>query len=210
VANIFDPLVLGVDVARYGDDETVIYVRKGRDGRTWPPERLRGMDTMQVASRVVEIAARLRADAVFVDGGGVGGGVVDRCRQLNLPNLYEVQFGGKADRVNLEDEVKYANKRAEMWGGMREWLAVGSIPDDPDLRIQLTGVSYGHNGKEEILLERKADMKRRGLASPDIADGLALTFSWPVLPHEFAGGDHPAKPTVLIEYDPFGKEMMAA
>jgi hypothetical protein len=205
-----DPLILGVDVARFGDDASVIYVRKGRDGRTYPPLVYRGMDTMQLAARVAEQFSHYRADAVFIDGGGVGGGVVDRCRQLGV-QVFEVQFGGRPDRPDVSaEQSKYANKRAEIWGLMREWLGVGAIPQDPDLSAALIGPQYGFNGRDEIQLEQKADMKKRGLASPDLADALALTFAWPVLPRDDAGGEGPRKPLVEIEYDPFafaGREM---
>ena len=72
-----DPLVIGVDVARYGANETVIFFRKGRDARCIQPVRLRGASVVQVAAKVPRSVARIRIDAVFVDGGGVGGGVVD-------------------------------------------------------------------------------------------------------------------------------------
>lgn len=198
-----DPLILGVDVARFGDDASVIYIRKGRDGRTHLPLVYRGLDTMQLAARVAETFAHFHADACFVDGGGVGGGVVDRCRQLKVP-VFEVTFGAKPDRPDIAaDAAKYSNKRAEIWGLMREWLGHGAIPDDAELRAALTGTQYGFNGRDEIQLERKEDMKRRGLASPDLGDALALTFAWPVLPSEDAGGMGPHKPLVQIEYDPF-------
>jgi len=206
----FDPLVIGVDVARFGDDETVLVVRKGRDARSIPALRLRGLDTMQVASHVVELSQNLRADAVFIDGGGVGGGVVDRCRQLRL-DVIEVQFGGKADRADMVSRGEaYANKRAEMWGAMRAWLEVGAIAPDKDLVAQLVGPSYGFNARDEIQLERKVDMKGRGLPSPDWADALALTFTYPVVPNINAGfeGFHP--PIVESEYDPFSSERLVA
>ena len=117
----FDPLIIGVDVARFGDDESVIFFRKGRDGRTVPPIRRRGVDTMTLAGLVAETFQNERADAVFVDGGGVGGGVVDRLRQLGVP-VVDVQFGAKSDN-NLgatESGIVYANKRAEIWGSLRE------------------------------------------------------------------------------------------
>lgn len=203
VAFAHDPLILGVDVARFGDDASVIYIRKGRDGQSYAPLVYRGLDTMQLAARVVEQVAHYHADGVFVDGGGVGGGVVDRCRQLGV-QVFEVQFGGKPDRPDFAmDAAKYANKRAEMWGLMREWLGHGAIPEDPELTAALIGPQYGFNGRDEIQLERKEDMKRRGLASPDLADALALTFAWPVLPQELAGGEGPRKPLIEYEYDPF-------
>lgn len=201
LSNIFDPLILGVDVARFGGDASVIYTRKGRDGRTYPPIILRGADTMAVAARVAQEYERFGADAVFVDGGGVGGGVVDRLRQLRVPCV-EIQFGSKSDRPS-GDAVRYANKRAEMWGMMREWLRVGAIIDDQQLAQELVGPHYGFNGQNEILLEKKEDMKRRGLSSPDIADALALTFAYPVIPTKFAGREGHKPPLVASEYDPF-------
>jgi hypothetical protein len=199
----FDPLIIGVDVARFGDDETVIVFRKGRDARITPAIRLRGLDTMQVAQRVVDEATRLRADGVFIDEGGVGGGVVDRCRQLRLFVL-GVQFGGKSDRSDFASYgERYANKRAEIWGAMREWLKGGAIEDSDDLRDQLVGPSYGFNARDEIQLERKEDMRKRGIASPDWADALAITFAYSVMLNEDAGGDYPARAMYETDYNPY-------
>jgi hypothetical protein len=89
---------MGVDVARFGDDATIIRFRRGRDARSIPPIKLRGADTMEVAARIADERARFQPGGIFIDGGGVGGGVVDRCRQIGLM-VTEVQFGGKADRT---------------------------------------------------------------------------------------------------------------
>ena len=201
-----DPRIMGVDVARFGDDATVLLFRIGRDARSIPPIKLRGLDTMTVAARVVEEARRHKIDAIFCDGGGVGGGVVDRLNFLRA-QVQEVQFGAKADRSTQAQDgaVVYANKRAEMWGLMREWLAGGMIPNDPDLIADLTGVEYGYvlrEGRDAIQLERKEDMRKRGLASPDIADALALTFAYPVVSSDHqrimrTGAQH------VSEWDPF-------
>jgi hypothetical protein len=212
-----DPLIIGVDVARFGDDQSVIWPRKGRDARSIPPIRLRGVDTMQLAGRVAECVREWHANAVFVDGGGVGGGVIDRLRQLGV-DVIEVQFGGKADRVSMtEERPAYNNKRSEMWGNMREWLGGerareggGSIPDDPEIRADLTGPQYGFivaDGRDATALERKKDMKQRALASPDLADALALTFAYPVMPRESADagrlGYIAPNPAALNDYDPY-------
>jgi hypothetical protein len=180
-ANQHMPLVMGVDVARFGDDRSVIFLRRGRDARSWPVEKHQGLDLMTLASRVAERAAAVRARAVFVDEGGVGAGVVDRLRQLGVPFVFGVNFGSGAERYDAEGaKPLYANKRAEMWGSVKDWLEQGALPEDPELRADLTGVEYGYNGKGEIQLEKKGDMKKRGLASPDMADALALTFAYPV------------------------------
>jgi len=158
---------------------------------------------MQLASRVVELAQSLRADAVFIDGGGVGGGVVDRCRQLRLA-VHDIQFGARADRSDfLTEGERYANKRAEMWGAMRAWLVTGSIEADQELRDQLVGPTYAFNARDEIQLERKADMRARGVSSPDWADALSLTFAYPVMVNLDAGHEGPHQPLVQWEYNPF-------
>lgn len=202
---IFDPLVMGVDVARFGDDASVIYFRKGRDGRSITPQQFRGLDTMTLAGKVAEYYAQYGVDAIFVDGGGVGGGVVDRLRQLHVP-VMDVQFGSKPDGIGFltgDDGVQYANKRAEIWGSMRAWLkAGGAIPGDLELHQQLTNLQYAFNARNEIQLERKEDMKKRGLSSPDIADALALTFAQYVTPHQHAGRDGPPQARVETDYNP--------
>ena len=204
---IYDPFIMGVDVARYGDDRTVICFRRGRDARTLPAIKLRGLDTQQVALRVAEEWQKHHPDAIFIDGGGPGGGVVDRCRYMRLP-VTEVQFGSSPDRsVQAQDGmISYANKRAEMWGSMREWLAYGMIPYDPELLSDLTGVEYGYrllDGKDCIQLEKKEDMKKRGLASPDDADALALTFAYPVAPSDHRFQLQGARSPHQTDYDPF-------
>ena len=128
-----------------------------------------------------------------------GAGVVDRLRQLGVPRVFGINFGGAAaawDEAGAKP--RYANKRAEIWGSVKKWLALGCLPDDPELRADLTGVEYGFNAKGEIQLEKKDDMKKRGLASPDIADALALTFALPVTP----GWDlPPVQEYCVTEYD---------
>lgn len=203
---LLDPLIFGVDVARFGDDQSVIYFRRGRDGKSIPPIKLRGLDTMALAARVMDEANALKPDAIFVDGGGPGGGVVDRLRMMHQP-VIEVQFGAKADRAqpSQEGRIVYANKRAEMWGLMRDWLAGGSIPNDHDLISDLTGLEYGYvlrEGLDAIQLEKKDDMKKRGLASPDIADALALTFAYPVAPSDHSSRLIPGRPRHQRDYNP--------
>lgn len=178
-----EAIIISVDVARFGTDESVIFTRQGRDARTWPPIRLRQVDTMTLAARVAEHANFLRSAGHFVliavDSGGVGGGVTDRLRSVGF-DVDEVQFGARA-----QDVKKYANKRAEIWGLMRDWLKVGALPADEEMAMDLTGVEYGFSSNDQILLEKKSSMKARGLASPDIADALAIGFALsPALPGE--------------------------
>ncbi len=114
-----EPLIMGVDVARYGDDASIIRFRRGRDARSIPPIKLRGADTMELAARVADESVRHRVDAIFVDGGGVGGGVVDRCRQIGL-NVTDVRFGSKSDRapVGQDRPIGYAKISAPRCGAI--------------------------------------------------------------------------------------------
>jgi hypothetical protein len=181
------PLVMGVDIARQGGDQTVIRFRRGLDARSIPPVKFRIPDLMVVASRVMEQVNSHSPDAVFVDGTGIGWGVVDRLSQLGCSAVRGVDFGARADRTDGVDAmVRYANKRAEMWGYMKEWCKAGCLPDDRELCADLTAVDYGYDGSDAILLEKKDDMRRRGLASPDDGDALALTFAWPVFKPDWA------------------------
>ena len=180
-AEIGDELVMGVDVARFGDDRSCIWTRRGRDARSIKPIIMKGADTMAVAARVMAEIDLLRPDGVFIDEGGVGGGVIDRCRQMGY-SVVGVNFGSKADR-HIEGVPKSKNKRAQMWASMREWLrSGGAIPDDRTLEMDLTGPLYSFDVNNAVELEKKSDMKKRGVPSPDMADALALTFAYPVVP----------------------------
>ncbi|MES2846563.1 MAG: hypothetical protein V4747_16200 [Pseudomonadota bacterium] len=174
--------IIGVDVARFGDDKSVIYFRQGRNGRPIPFERYSGWGTMQLAARVADWITRWNADAVFVDEGGVGGGVVDRLHQLGFRMVQGVNFGGRSDWGRTGE--KASNKRSEMWLSAREWLKGGSLPDDPLFAAELTAPSYTYDANSQIVLERKDAMKKRGIPSPDIADAFVLTFAYPVRPSE--------------------------
>jgi len=169
------PLILGVDVARFGDDRTVFSVRKGRI--VWPQRVYRDLDTMQTADLVARAIGELDPDGVFIDGVGVGGGVVDRLRQLGF-NVIDVQSGGKAL------DPKFDDRRAEMWWQMAEWVKNGgSLPAGPELPQELSCPTYFFTPKGKIRLESKADVKQRtGGGSPDLGDSIAFTFAIPNLP----------------------------
>lgn len=169
------PKIIGVDVARYGDDQTVICRRQGI--ASFEFEKHRELDNMTVAGVLQRYIREWKPDMVFVDEGG-GQGVIDRLRQLGHTQVIGIQFGSKAP-----DKTHYANMRAYMWGRMKDWLkAGGTIPIDRDLAADLVGPEYGFNSRDQVLLEKKEDMKKRGLSSPDCADALALTFAMDVMP----------------------------
>lgn len=196
------PLVLGVDVARFGDDVSVIQPRAGRDARTLPVVKFKGLDTVQLARRTADFFNEYPAcQRIFVDGNGVGGGVVDMLRDWGYP-VEDVQSGGRA-----EDDQRFANKRAEMWALMKEWLGEGCIAHEQQLYDDLVGPEYSYDSNGRILLERKDQMKKRGLASPDFADALALTFAQPVARMEVQKR-HRRRSTQAIGagHDPLGRK----
>lgn len=168
------PVVLGVDVARFGDDSTVITARKGL--HCIRQHTFRGLDSMAVAERVIDAMRQYEPDAVFVDVGAMGAGVVDRLHQLGYA-VTEVNFaGGSIDE-------RYANKRAEMYFNLRDWMkAGGAIPNEPVLKSELSIVEYKFTPAGKIQLEPKDKVKEKIGKSPDTADSLALTFAFPVMP----------------------------
>ena len=175
------PLVIGVDVARFGDDSTVIFPRIGTDARSFPFQQYKGLDTVQVAEKVVEMIESFKRmgkqlSALFVDGGGLGAGVVDMLRRLGYDPI-DVVFNGKSSNV------KYRFRVDEMWGRMRDAMPTLSLIKHVDLAAQLTQREYGFtDAGGKIMLERKEDMLKRGVQSPDIADALALTYAGSVSP----------------------------
>jgi len=133
---------------------------------------------MQLAARVADWIKRWHPDGVFVDEGGVGGGVVDRLHQLGFTIVSGVNFGAKSD-YNRTGE-KAANKRTEMWLTARDWLTRGALGKDERLAAELSAPMYRYDANNALILERKEDMKKRGVPSPDVADAFALTFAYPV------------------------------
>ena len=207
------PLALGVDVARYGKNNSVIFPRKGRDARTIERRSYNGIDTVQLANNIFACVTQYHPDGIFIDGGGVGGGVVDNCRRMQL-FVFEVQFGGR-DYISgvVFDTIgeRYANMRAAMHGALRAWIKTGALPNDPELKRAMLAIRYTYNSRDEIQLATKEDI----LADyPDLVlddlDALALTFGGPIAKHDYAGGDFPHKSIVESEYDPYSPERMAA
>lgn len=204
------PVVIGVDVGRFGDDPSVIYPRKGRDARTLPIEVYPSIDTMTLAAKISLAFSRYHASIVFVDEGGVGGGVVDRLRQLRVP-VIGVDFGSSPGGVD-DDSTKYANKRAEIWGVMRKWLEGAAIlstiqGQEQTLPDELAGPGYGLNVREEIQLESKKDMRKRKVPSPNVADALACTFAMPSVAPVRPLLEEP-KPMLIPDYNPFDRAHM--
>jgi hypothetical protein len=182
-------LVLGVDPARFGNDGFAIAARRGRKVE-WVERRTK-LDTVEGANWVKGMIDRHSPIKVFVDVGGQGAGVVDILKDYGEPyrTLVEpVNFGGSpqdASKTNDRGELVPGprNRRAEMWARSKDWLADeggADIPDDDVLHADAVAPGYKYDMRQYLLLESKEDIRKRGLASPDGWDALALTFSSPV------------------------------
>ena len=170
------PIIIGVDPARFGADATVIAVRQGRD--IIELKKYKGDDTMETVGRIIELIEQYQPALVNIDEGGLGAGVVDRLKEQR----YKVKGVNFANRSR--NAMMYGNMRAQMWGDMRDWLRSASIPQDRYLKTDLISPLMKPDSKGAIFLESKKDMKARGLASPDSADAIALTFAFPVAHRE--------------------------
>lgn len=192
------PMMMGVDVARFGDDSSVIKLRQGRNA-TIPAIKMKGRDTMQVVSEVLQLVEKYDVDHICVDGVGVGAGVVDRLKELGVA-CTDVQFGASA-----EDKLAYYNKRTECWGRMKEWLDTGAIDNDDELFTDLTAPQYKYMGDNGVvMLERKDEMKKRGYKSPDVGDALSLTFAVRVARKDKRYARQRNRVAKGLDYDIFG------
>lgn len=168
------PKVLGVDVARYGDDESVIFKRQGKVA--FVPLRMRNLDSVQGASHVAKIFQEWQADSIQIDAtGGYGSGWLDNLRAMNFSQALGVQFSGAASQP-----TRYANKRAEMYMALAEWVKDGgALPPVPEMVKGLSSMTYTFKGNL-LILEDKAQIKARMGRSPDLEDALACSFAYPV------------------------------
>ena len=167
------PLIMAVDVARFGDDDSYITLRQG----LWMDKqiKLHGLNTMELASQIANLYWKRRPDLLVIDGGAMGPGVIDRLRQMGIP-VTEINFQQRA--INSE---RYANIRAEMYFNTLEWLQQGGcIPNDPDLKAELTVTEYKFTSAGKIILQPKEEIKELTGRSPDAADSMALTFAVPI------------------------------
>ncbi len=165
-------IVVGVDPARYGDDESVICVRCGLQADD--PIVFRGIDNMTLVGELCRIVDRIKPDAIFIDAGR-GEGVIDRMRQLGY-SVFEINFGG------VSSNAHYCNKRTEMWMNMKKWiLGGGAISNDSELRGDLITPTYDFDAKNRMRLETKDKIRERIGRSPGKGDALALTFALPVI-----------------------------
>lgn len=165
------PKVVGVDVARFGSDKTVFLLRQGP--KVLDIQKFDGLDTTEVGQELAAYYHIHKPEMIYVDGTGVGSGVVDRCKALGLPYV-DVVVGGKSS-----DPLTYANLRAQLYGSMKDWIRNdGDIPDDEDMVNEFCSMRYAFTKKGQIQLMSKKEIKGKlGLPSPDIIDALSMTFS---------------------------------
>jgi hypothetical protein len=178
VAETFGDKKIGVDPARYGKDRTSICFRQGRKVH-WIRSYTK-KSTMEVAGLVRLAIKEVGAKQCAVDVGGLGAGVYDRLIELVPESECELVQVNSAD--SPIDGTKYTNKRAEMWGEVKEWLEKqpASIPDSDELQTDLCQTKYSYDSNNALKMEKKEDMVKRGFRSPDTADALGLTFAKPV------------------------------
>jgi hypothetical protein len=208
-----DPVIFGLDHARFGGDDTVLAIRQGREARAREWRTWSGANSMEIAGGVLEAANRYKPDAIFIDAGGPNaGGVIDRLRQLmgdDGDRVFEINFGSAMKGMEATGQdgirVRVANKRAAMWTNMRTWLERGAIPDHQRLADDLTAVEYSYNLDNAIQLEKKEHLKARGYASPDWGDALALTFAEDVVPRRVPEYLNPTNYGRNREYDRYAE-----
>lgn len=166
------PDVLGVDVARYGEDKSIIARRQGPVVRIL--ERFAKVDTMETTGNVRATRRETGASVSIVDVVGIGAGVVDRLVELHEP-VQEASAGSLPI-----DRERFVDARAEWAWTFREALEAGEVdldPADEDLAEQLSDMRFKHESSGKVRIESKDDMKKRGRASPDDADAVFHTFA---------------------------------
>ena len=170
--------VMGLDVAAFGDDSSVLIMRQGV--MCWEPSVWRELGPTALLDRVISVAAKHKPDAIFVDtSGGYGLAVYEGLKRAGF-------IAEAVDFAGIPSEPRFLNKRAEIHWRAAEWVkAHGCLPSDSDLAAELTwpSITYGTSGKKSVLkLEPKVDIKKRTGRSPDKSDALALTFARHVEP----------------------------
>lgn len=173
--------ILGVDVARFGDDRTVLFPRQGLNASR--PVSMRGMRTQEIVARIAIAVNRWQPDAIMVDDtGGYGAGVIDGCLQAGMV-VMGIPFSGRAT------DPRYYNKRAEMYFRASEWVkkSKGALPPVAELVREASAATYAIKG-DKLIIEDKGQIKDRLGYSPDLWDAFCLTFAQDVMPRFIAPG----------------------
>jgi hypothetical protein len=202
-AHSADAIILGVDVASgHSTSISVVAVRQGPNARSLGQYKFPGVDPNALCYEVAKVASEVGATAIHVDATGIGGGTAARLRELGLP-AHEVYLGERAP----QGDVRCANMRAYCWTTMAAWLKFGAIVNDAELKAQLCAPEYSES-ERGLVIEKKEHMAGRGLASPDCADALSLTFAYPVYTAAMSDLVGPGDHLVQSEYSPFSDAVM--
>lgn len=195
---INSPRILAVDVARFGDDRSVIFKRQGL--LAFDPIVKEKLTNMELADLVAREARAWNYDAIFIDAGR-GEGVIDRLRQMGLDRVFEIHFGGKPSDPSFDD------KRAQMYFETRDWLeSGGKLPNITDLKTELSSLTYSYTKTDsKRRIESKDEIKKRLGRSPDLADALALTFAMPVVPRDRVVINGKSGSMYQHDYDPLAQ-----
>ena len=175
--------VMGLDVARFGDDQTVAIVRRGNSVIDLVSHRK--SDLMQTTGKTIEIARNHNVNTINVDEVGLGSAVVDRIQELSRSKeITGIKPVGVNGGNKAQDTEKFFNLRTQMFDGLRQRFADGeiSIPNDPELISQLASITYIYNSRGQLQIETKQQIRDSGRQSPDKADALALAFTAPKPP----------------------------
>lgn len=196
------PIILGIDVGRFGPDKTVLFWRQGRNARLRKPVVLAKRNAVQIAEIVVRETNQLKPDAIVIESTGPGSGVIDILRQTYKLRVVEVHPGAPSSKPE-----HFYKKRDELWYKAREWIVdEGCLDaDDTELAEQLSSILYQLDRFEQrIKLEVKQEMKDRMGVSPDRADAFALTFGVTLPRRDSNLNLHSiaARQQSVIDYDP--------
>lgn len=178
---MFAPVVLGVDVAMYGSDRSVIAMRQGQYCEIlWSSASI---ELLPMTDIIMYYWDTYEAIGVYVDVCGIGAATVSTLHTMGRTPI-------PVNSAEASGKPEYYNKRAEMWGNMRDWMRGGGKIAVPNkwreiVKDDLIGPEYGYDPRHNrVKLERKEDMRKRGIASPDFADAIAMTFAYPIKPPE--------------------------
>ncbi len=167
--------ILGVDVARFGEDETVFSIVESKSFVNWElfyQDTYKNKDLMQTVGRIMSLVKEFNIEHVVIDDIGVGGGVTDRLQEMKI-NVYPFNSSEKA-----HNSEKYSNKRSEAYFKLQEMFSKGwlKIPDDPTLMAQLMSIRFKYNSDGRKAILSKDEIRKTGMHSPDRADALAMSL----------------------------------
>ena len=168
--------IMSVDIARYGDDESVATILESRGVQRWEQifiEGWRQKNLMETTGRIIDLRRRFNVGSMIIDGDGMGAGVLDRLREMKVPVL---EFRGGMKPIS---DI-YVNTRAEGFFKLKEMLDrdyIKILPDEEQLE-QLMTIRFAHKSNGQRLIVSKENMKKDGIKSPDRADALMMGVSW--------------------------------